>query len=38
VEEKYDLGRGAEGFGVEGEETGDPGEEDTGPEEEQGLE
>jgi hypothetical protein len=38
VEEKYDLGRGAEGFGVEGEETGDPGEEDTGPEEGQGLE
>jgi Fe-S-cluster formation regulator IscX/YfhJ len=39
VEEKYDLGRGAEGFGFEGEETGDLGEEEEAdPGEEQGIE
>jgi Plasmid pRiA4b ORF-3-like protein len=36
VEEKYDLGKGAEGFSVEGEETGDPGEEEEEEEKENG--
>lgn len=38
VEEKYDLGSGAEGFGLEGEENGDLEEEESGAEEESGLE